>query len=352
MTIEFEKQVVKAKFRNPNLNFEVDEQLIEYRRDPLLGRGCVIPHGLKQKASFYYGTPDRRALKKTIEDSRATCFFCPEKLEKSTTKFLEEISKEGKIRVNKAIAFPNIFPYYPYCAVITTDEHFIPFDEMPPEFYGDMIKAGIKVIKKSYEFDKTAKYPFIGANFLQPAGSSVAHPHIHALAGPEELFRIRLLREKSREFRNSTGKNYWDQLIVKEKTLGERYIAQTGNIYWYSPFAPLGNNEVRAILKGKSNFLDVSDEDITHLGKGIANILHYYHKKKIFSFNFFLYSGPLGDPKDAELFYIGWQIISRPAIRQFWVNDIYYFQVLGFDSVIFEFPETIAHDVRTYFTKS
>jgi UDPglucose--hexose-1-phosphate uridylyltransferase len=348
MPVEFEKKILKAKFRNPNLNFEVDEQLIEHRIDPLLGRVSIIPHELKQKASFYYGTPDKRALKKTIEDSRASCFFCPEKMETSTTKFLEEISKEGKIRVNKAVAFPNIFPFYPHCAVITTDKHFVPFNEITAEFYGDMIKAALQFIKKTYEFDKSAKYVLIGANFLQPAGSTVAHPHIQAIAGPEELYRIKLLREKSHAFQVANGKNYYEELIGKEKALGERYITQTGDIHWFTPFAPLSNNEVRAIVQGKSNFLELSDEEVTQLGAGIANILHYYHKKKIFSFNFILYSGVL-DHQESDSFYVGWQIISRPAIRQFWVNDAYFFQALGYGSVIFGFPEDVARDLKKYF---
>ena len=347
MVITFEKKLATARFRNPNLNFDVDEQIIEHRKDPLTGQLCLIPHELKQKASFYYGTPDKRALNKTIEGSRASCFFCPEKMEASTTKFIDEISRDGKIRINKAIGFPNIFPYYPHCAVITTDEHFIPFNEMTGDFYGDMFKAGIKFITKTYEMEKTAKFALIGANFLQPAGSTVAHPHIHAISGPEELYGIRILREKSQDFRESTGKNYWDELIRKEKEIGERYIAQTGDIHWYAPFAPLGNNEVRAVITGKANFLDLTDEDISLLGEGIANILHFFHKKKLFSFNFLLYSGPLGEESDS--FYVGWQIITRPAIRTFWVNDWYYLQTLGLGCVIFGHPEITAQKIKGFF---
>jgi galactose-1-phosphate uridylyltransferase len=158
-----------------------------------------------------------------------------------------------------------------------------------------------------------------------------------------------MLREKGRAFRETTGKNYWDELIETEKALRERYIAQIGDIHWYTPFAPLGNNEVRAVILGKSNVLDLSEEDITHLGEGIANVLHYYHKKKIFSFNFLLYSGPLGDPKESDAFYLGWQIISRPAIRQYWVSDLYYLQALGFGSIIFGFPEDIAQNLKQFF---
>lgn len=349
MEISFEKTMVTARFRNPSLNFGVEEQIIEHRIDPLLGQLSLIPHELKQKASFYYGTPDKRALKKSIEGSRAMCFFCPEKLEQSTTKFIEEISEDGKINVGKAVAFPNLFPYFPHCAVITTDEHWIPLNEISADFYGDMIKAGIKYIQKAHGLEKSSLYSYIGANMLQPAGSSVIHPHIHALLGPHELYRMQLLRERSKGFKEATGKNFWNELIEKERTLQERYIAQTGDIHWYTPFAPIGNNEVHAVILGKSNFLELTEEDITLLGKGIANILHYYHKKKIFSYNFLLYSGPLEESKHNDDFYVGWQIVSRPAIRDLWVNDLFYLQTLGYGSMVFGFPESIAKDLKEFF---
>jgi len=284
----FQKKIVKARFRNPNLEFEIDEQLIEHRIDPLLGRLSLIPHELKKKASFYYGTPDRRALKETVEKSGTNCFFCPERIDQVTPKFLDQINIEGRFKVGEATCFPNIFPYYEYCAVVTvSDQHYIPLKEMTPENYGNAIKAGIEYIRNVYKEDNNAKYPLIGANFLVPAGSTLVHPHIHVIIGQTELYKMKLLEEASRKFKETTGKNYWEELIKEEKALGERYIAQTGNIHWYAPFAPLGNNEVRAIVQGKSNFLELTDEEILFLGEGIANVLHYYHKKKISSFNFY-----------------------------------------------------------------
>ncbi len=351
MVIEFEKKVIKARFRNPNLNFEVDEQIIEHRKDPLLGRLSLIPHELKKKASFYYGTPDKRALKKSVESSRALCYFCPEKIDQATPKFLPEISQEGRFKVGKSTCFPNIFPFYKHCAVVTvTDAHYVPLKEITPELYGDAIKAGVEFIKQAYKFDNEAIYPLIGANFLIPAGSTIVHPHIQVLLGPEEIYRVKLLREASLKFKQTTGKNYWEELMLEEQKRGERYIIQTGEIHWYTPFAPLGNNEVRAIIPNKSNLLQLSDEDITYLGEGISKILHYYHKKNISSFNFLLYSAPLTDSDHSGAFSVGFQIISRPPYRSFYINlDAWFLQQLAYGSLIIEFPEKIAEDLREYF---
>lgn len=342
--------MVTARFRNPSLKFEIDEQTIEYRKDPLLGRLSLIPHALKQKAAFYYGTPDRRALKEKAESSRANCFFCPERIEEVTPKFLEEINKGGRFNVGKATCFPNIFPFFEHCAVVTiSDQHYIPLKEITQE-YENAIKAGINYIRSVHKQYPNAQYPVIGANFLIPAGSTIVHPHIQVLIGNQELYRIRLLREKSYQFKETTGKNFWDELIEREQALGERYISQTGNIHWYTPFAPLGNNEVRAVVLKKSNFLDLSSEDIANLGKGISNVLHYYHKKKISTFNFLLYSAPLGESKYSDSMYVGWQIISRPPFRAFYINlDAWFLQQLAYSSLIIEFPEIIAQDMKVFF---
>lgn len=343
--------MVTARFRNPNINFAIDEQVIEQRLDPLLGRLSLIPHELKKKASFYYGTPDRRALKEKVESSRANCFFCPERIEQVTPKFLEEINSEGRFKVGEATCFPNIFPFFEHCAVVTVSgQHYLSLKEMTPKIYGNAIQAALNYIKKVYDFDSNARYPVIGANFLIPAGSTIVHPHIQVLIGNEELYKIKLEEEASLRFRESTGTNYWEELIKKEEKLGERYIGQTGDIHWYTPFAPLGNNEVRAVVLKKSNFLDLSDQDVANLGTGISNVLHYYHKKKISSFNFLLHSAPLGKSEYSDSACVGWEIISRPPFRAFYINlDAWFIQQLAYGSLIIEFPEIIAQDMKPFF---
>jgi UDPglucose--hexose-1-phosphate uridylyltransferase len=347
--LEFKKRIAKARFRNPNLKFEIDTQEIEYRKDPLLGRLSVIPHELKKKASFYYGVPDKKALQETVEQSKKTCFFCPERIDQVTPKFLETINPEGRFKEGKATCFPNIFPYFEHSAVVAvSDVHYLPLNEITPEIYGNALKAAINYISHVFVEDRAMKFPLIGANFLIPAGSTIVHPHIQVMMGDEELFKIKLLREKSSAFMKKTQVNYWAELIKKERELDERFIAQTGNVQWYAPFAPLGNNEVQAVILNKANFLELSAEDIILLGKGIANILHYYDSKNISSFNFLLYSGPLNEKLDS--FCVGFQIISRPPFRPFYVNlDAWFLQQLADGSLIIEFPEQIAQDVKKYF---
>ena len=351
MEIKFKKKNVIARFRNPNTNFEVNEQIIEQRFDPLLGRLSLIPHELKKKASFYYGFPDKKALKETVERSRANCFFCPEKVEQVTPKFIEEINSAGRIKVGKATCFPNIFPYYEYCAVVTvSDEHYIPLKEMTPEIYGNAIQAGINYIKSVNKQDSNVLFPAIGANFLTPAGSTIVHPHIHIIIGQQELYKVKLLEEAALKFKEATGKSYWEELIKKEQGLGERYISQTGKVHWYTPFAPLGNNEVRAVISGCSNLLELTEDDIKNLGTGISNILHYYQSKKISSFNFLLYSASLGKSPHSESMSVGFQIVSRPPFRAFYANlDAWFIQQLAYGSLIIEFPEIIAQDLKKYF---
>lgn len=349
--IEFERNLVKAEFRNPNLNFEIDEQIIEYRKDPLLGRLSLIPHELKKKAAFYYGSPDKRALQEHIMETQTNCFFCKERIDQVTAKFSKEISEEGRFKVGKATCFQNIFPFYEYCAVVSvSDEHYIPLKDITPEIYGDAIEAALKYVRRVHEVDKNAIFPVIGANFLIPAGSTIVHPHIQVLIGKEELFNLKLVRESALQYKKINGKNYWEDLIQTEKELEERYITHTGDIDWYTPFAPLGNNEVRAVFLNKPSFLDLSKEDIHFLGEGISNVLHYYYKKKISSFNFLLRSAPLNNTKSNDSMVVSWQIISRPPFRAFYVNlDAWFIQQLAYGSLIIEFPEIIAQNLKKFF---
>ena len=59
-------------------------------------------------------------------------------------------------------------------------------------------------------------------------------------------------------------------------------------------FAPLGFNEVRAVVSHRGTFLDLTDEDRGALALGISRVLSWYESSGYNSFTLALYSGPLG----------------------------------------------------------
>ena len=58
-------------------------------------------------------------------------------------------------------------------------------------------------------------------------------------------------------------------------------------------FAPLGFNEVRAVVSLRETFLELTDEDRAALALGISRVLSWYELSGYNSFNLALYSGPL-----------------------------------------------------------
>jgi hypothetical protein len=68
-------------------------------------------------------------------------------------------------------------------------------------------------------------------------------------------------------------------------------VTRIGRTAWIIAFAPIGFNEVRAVVSGCETFFDLTEDDLNALAAGISRVLRWYELTGYNSFNLALYSG-------------------------------------------------------------
>ena len=119
------------------------------------------------------------------------------------------------------------------------------------------------------------------------------------------------------------------------------------DVEWLVPFAPLrGLNEVQAIVRGKSNLLELDDEDWLGLAEGTSRILRFYEEQGYGSFNLILLSGPAD--RHLDYFDVNLRMISRPGIQASSFTDAWGLPYLLWDGEAVEEPELFAERVKKF----
>lgn len=344
--IRFKKGEETAILHNPLKDFEIDSQPIEYREDPLTGLTSFVRTGRAFWAGIY--KTDEALLEKLVEETRGRCFFCPEKVATSTPRFPTDFIPEGRLKNGEAILFPNLFAHKRYSAIIAiTQKHFLKLHEFEPSLLFNAFKLAGAYIQRAHEVSGV-EYAEIGANCLYPGGASIVHPHLQVIASHGAHTLIRVYAEKGKAYYKKYLKNFWEELIEKEKELGQRYLGKVGSTEWFTPFAPIREDEVNGVVRGKSDFLEFKDHDWESLADGLSRVLKAYHDKGFSCFNFAIYSGPLG--KKLRYLWSGIKIVSRSSVQLYPVSDTWYSNCLLLDGFVVEPPEEVAKGMRPYFT--
>jgi galactose-1-phosphate uridylyltransferase len=345
--LSFESTESVVRFMNPLKEFAEDAQTIQIRKDPLLGDTSVFNPELKDKAQIFFGSCDQELIEKLVEDTAKSCFFCGDAVEKSTPQFTADFSKEGRIRVGEALLFPNLFSLATYHPVIRLcDAHFLKLAEFTPPVIHDGFAAAQKFLNIAYEKDPRVAYTAVTANYLFPAGASLVHPHLQMIVTPVPYSYLARMIDGCSDWQAANNSTYYTDLVEQEKD-GERFIGQTGNWHWLTPFSPLGNNEVMAIHKDHWDFNDLSEDDIMDLSIGISRILSYYETMGHLSYNYSLYSvrKEMGDGS----FRCMLKIITRQNLYANYRNDDYFLQKLLQSELIITPPEELAEQLRDSF---
>jgi hypothetical protein len=89
--MRFERREKVTRYRDPRAGLEEVRIACEVRRDPLTGRSGRIAHVL----GFHLAPVDFRQM---IEESRAICPFCPERVFAVTPQFPTDVVPEGRCR--------------------------------------------------------------------------------------------------------------------------------------------------------------------------------------------------------------------------------------------------------------
>lgn len=343
--ITFEKTIKYSRILNPLKNFEEDIVTFEYRTDPLTGRNTTVIKGMLNYVSRFL-VSDEELLDSLVEKTRVNCPFCPESVKDKTPMFTQDFLEEGRIFVGGAVVIPNLLGHAERSVlVVLSKEHFLKLKDFTPKLIFDGFKGGLAYLKRLNEVEPSISFPVFIFNYLPPAGSSIFHPHMQVLARDRPFYLVKLLLEKSEAYYEGNKSSYWSDLISKEKG-GERYLFGINGVEWLVPFAPLrGLNEVQAMVRGKSNLLELNDKEWLGLAEGMSRILQFYHKEGYLSFNVILASGPMNEHLD--YFDVNLRMISRPGIQALSFTDAWALPYLLWDGEAAEEPELFARKIKT-----
>ncbi|MGB9675882.1 MAG: hypothetical protein ACPL0C_01670 [Candidatus Bathyarchaeales archaeon] len=345
--LRFEKAVKQARILNPLKNFEEDTLTFEYRADLLTGRNTTVIKGMLNYVGRFL-TSEKEQLNALAEKTKANCPFCPENVKTKTPMFTPDFLKDGRIFVGDAAVIPNLLGHAERSVlVVLSKEHYLQLKDFTPKMLLDGFKGACAYLKRLKEMEPSISFPVLIFNYLPPAGSSIFHPHVQVLARDRPFYLVWLMLEKSREYRQNYGSSFWADLISTEKK-SVRYLFETHGVEWLVPFAPLrGLNEVQAIVKGKSNLLELEEADWRGIAEGMTKVLGFYHKEGYVSFNAIMLSGSVNEHLD--YFDVNVKIISRPGIQQTCFTDAWALPYLLWDGEAVEEPEGFAERLKAYF---
>lgn len=337
MTIRFEAAVREASILSPLKNFEHVAQMIEHRTDPLTGRRVIVLKGRMDYVKKFIES-DQGFADELAESTLVVCPFCPDSVSSKSPKFPSNISTEGRIQVGEAVCFPSLFAHQDYNAVVVpTRAHRFTLNEFSPKMFVNGFEACKEYFMRIMKTSPDVKFAAVVMNFYPPAGSTIAHAHLQALASDIHFQAVAQLLERSKAYRSEHGLSYWLDLIETEKHANQRYLGKIRGVDWLTPFAPIGMNEAQAIVSEKSSLDQLYEEDFSGLAEGIVNVLRFYYDLGVRSFNLALYSGPLGESDDS--FSVNLRIVSRYGYKPRFVSDVWAMQYLLGDQQVYEAPE-------------
>ncbi len=336
--LRFHSERIAARFLAPD-GSEMTKSL-EVRFDPLLGTSSRIAEGVVlSKADYSTLSP--------LQTPSATCPFCPERVGKVTPKVLPGIDAGGRLERGESLLFPNLVPYSQYAAVaIFTQRHWLGLEDFTPQLLFDNLFVAADYIRKVQAFDPLAVSCAYNVNYLYPSGGSLPHPHAQVYLDPHPTTLMRLQQEAGTAYWDAHGREYWDDLIDAEEIGGLRFVGRIGRIAWMTPFAPIGFNEVQAVVPGCATLLDLSEDDLHSLADGIARILRWYESAGYNSFNLAFYSGPLNASRGSR---VHLSMITRTAMLPYYRSDAMHMERLHWEAAVDRAPEGIAGELREHF---
>jgi len=342
MAIQFRCESLLSHFQNPG-DEGYSERKLQIRFDPLLGTSARVAEGVKLQTSDDAALASFRALD-------PNCPFCAERIDKVTPRIATEITPAGRIRAGESVLFPNLVPYSKYAAVaVFTTRHWLDLRDFTPALIADNLAASLEYMRAVATFDAEARFCAYNINYLYPSGGSLPHPHSQVYVDPFPTSMMRMQHESVTAYWQANGRCFWNDLVSEETERAVRMISRDGPIVWMTPFAPIGFNEVRAVLCERATILDLSSVNVQALAWGISRVLAWYDSIGYNSFNLALYSGELGKG-DADR--VNLTIVTRTAMTPFYRSDSMHMERLHWEAVVDRTPEDVAADVRAYFRRA
>ena len=341
MAIQFRCESLLSRFQNPG-DDSYAERKLQVRFDPLLGTSARIAEGVRLQT----GVDAALASFRTPDPS---CPFCAERIDKLTPRVTKDIVPAGRIRVGDTVLFPNLVPYSKHAAVaVFTPRHWLELRDFTPALIADNLAASLDYIRAVAKIDADARFCAYNINYLYPSGGSLTHPHSQLYVDPFPTSMMRMQQASVAAYWNANRRCFWNDLVSEETERAERMISCDGPIVWLTPYAPIGFNEVRAVLCERATILDLSSADLQALASGISRVLAWYDSIGYNSFNLAMYSGESGKTSADR---VNLTMVTRTAMLPFYRSDSMYLERLHWEAALDRTPEDVAAAVREYFRK-
>jgi galactose-1-phosphate uridylyltransferase len=227
-------------------------------------------------------------------------------------------------------------------------EHFRRLDGFDPELLADNLLAARDFARAVARARPHARYPAYICNYMPPSAGSIIHPHSQVWVEPRPVPGLRLLLGRSQRYFRRWGRSYWEDLVVQERQLGQRFIGENSSLSVLASFAPRGFREVQFIFKDLSSLAGLEAAQAADMARALRAVLLGYHALGVGSFNLASLSAGVGEELDH--FSLGFRLISRPYPAGVYTNDSGPAERLYDFRVVDTLPEEVAAALRGSFT--
>jgi len=312
---------------------------VEVRVDPLLGTTSRIAEGVRLQTT-------QGGARARLPGADASCPFCGDRIERATPRIDPRLSDEPRIAVGETVLFPNLVPYSRYAAVaVFTREHWLELDGFTAGRIADNLSASLRYVRTVRAAAADAAFAAWNVNYLYPSGGSLPHPHAQVFLDPWPTTRMRLEQDAAERYLGEHGTCFWEDLADAERERDERFLWDAGATSWMTAFAPMGFNEVRAVVRNRETLLDVTEAEVDALATGMARVLGWYARRGYDSFNASLVSGPLGGGAAHR---VHLTMVTRSALAPYYRSDAMYLERLHWEAAVDQAPEELASEARAH----
>jgi UDPglucose--hexose-1-phosphate uridylyltransferase len=330
--MELRRQLLIAEMLEPGTG-EWIRTSIDVRIDPLTGHGSrILPErGLMPANDF-----DLAAF---ARENQSRCPFCPEQIEDLTPKLPPTIHPHGRIVHGEAVLFPNLHAYSSHSCVSVYSPrlHYLPLEQMTERLMADNLSTQVAYAKAVMAADLESRWASINANHMLPSGSSLFHPHLQGIVDPEPTTFQRLLADVPAE--------RVEAYLEVERSIGERYLGDTGRVEWLVSFAPVAPAELRAFIRGISSPAEFDEDLIVEVAHGLRLALNAYAEMGFESFNLAVYGAPPG----TQGYQLNLRLACRSNLKAFYRSDSTFLERLHWEGAVDLPPEVIAERIGDRF---
>jgi galactose-1-phosphate uridylyltransferase len=327
--MELKRERFTAELLDPRRDFAPSGAAVEVRWDPLTGQSCrLLPEGSILR-------PAAQDLEAIAGQTRPSCPFCTERIERETPRFPAGVCAEGRIRIGEAVLFPNLVPYSKWSSVsvYSPSRHLLRLEELTPSLIGNNLTAQVEFGRAVLADDPSSAWLSINANQLPPSGSSIFHPHLQGAAHPVPTTAQRLFAELE------PGRI--DEYLETERESAERFIASKGRVEWLASFAPAGLAEIRAFVAGAQTTVELDEEAIAALASGLSTVFGLYAQLGFQSFNLAIHGAAGGQ--------LVLRVVGRAYFGPLHRSDVMWSERLHAEAATDVGPEKVAELARKQF---